>query len=353
MKTNKIILLLFTLLTAFSCTKDIDISADVKPFLVLDGHLTPDSLVKVRLSKSHFAYKYQDSKKLAINNAVVKLYVNDKFIQKMQSIDDEGSYIANYKPKADENIKITAERQGFETIEATTTIPKAPIFQIKDTTERYYEGEKTWREGFGKINKDTLSREFNKTIKSHFLLTDLPNENYYFYKVFTLSYTLLRNQQTSQMDTVWKSIEHSKSYNLKKVIPIVQPEDYINDSFSFDDTDEADFFDGVTIFTDKMVDKTKVDMYFTFDYVVGIRRYVNDKFIDERPYADKKEDKQEICLSSMSKDLYLFIKSLKKANKTEGSPFEEPVQVYSNVKNGAGILGSYNTTKHILKTVNR
>ncbi len=355
MKTNKIILLLCTLFITFSCTyKDIDISADVKPFLVLDGHLTPDSLVKVRLSKSHFAYKYQSAKNLAIKDAVVKLYVNDKFVQKMQSVGDEGIYVANYKPKVDENIKITAERKGFESIEATTIIPKAPIFHLKDTTETYYEGEKTWREGFGPVNKDTLSRELDKKIKAHFQLTDLPDEHYYFHRVFTTSYTLIRNKQTQIMDTVWKSMEHSKSYNLKDVIPNVHPDGNIDDFLTFDEGDDKNsIFKGVTIFSDKMVDETKIDMFFTFDYVVAIRRYVDDKFIDERPYSDKKQDKQEIRLSSMSKDLYLFIKSLQEVKDIDNSPFIEPVQVHSNVKNGAGILGSYNTTTHIIKTVNR
>ncbi len=352
MKKDKIILLLFTLLTALGCTKDIDISVDVEPFLVLDGYLTPDSIVKIRLSKSRFAYKYQSEKDLIIKDAEVKLYVNDKFIQKMQSVDKDGSYLSNYKPKANESIKITAQKEGFETIEATTTIPQAPVFLLKDTTERYYEGEDTWREGLGNVDNDTLNRELTKTTKAHFLLTDLPNDSFYFYKVFTISYTLLRNKQTSLMDTVWESREQSNSYNLKKVIPIVHSEDNIEDVFDFENADKDRIFDGVTLFTDKMLDESKINIYFTFDSRIGRSRYVEGKFVGNR-YEQEKEDKREVRLSSMSKDLYLFIKSLDKAEEIEGSPFAEPVQIYSNVKNGAGILGSYNTTKYIIKTKNR
>ncbi len=363
MKTNRIILLLITFLMVFGCTKDIEFNGKVvEPFLILDGHLTPDSIVKVRVNKSHFTFKNQDSKQLAINNATVKLYVNDKFIQNMQSIGDEGFYFSHYKPKADETIKITVDVNGIQSIEAKTTIPQAPLFQIKDTTERYYESEMN-RYGVGvyqeesnfknpNYNTDTITQQLRKSTKAHFVLSDLPNDHYYFYKSFTIAYLLENNEQTSQMDTIWRKGQYPHSYNLKDVIPSIHPEN-IEDAFYFNEDNKNETVDEINIFSDKMVDKSKVDMYFDFDVLIGAIEYVNNKKIGIKYFGSKRQEIQEIRLASMSKDLFLFVKSLEKAQNTNGSPFAEPVPIYSNVKNGAGILGSYNTTTHIIKTVNR
>lgn len=50
-----------------------------------------------------------------------------------------------------------------------------------------------------------------------------------------------------------------------------------------------------------------------------------------------------ITLSSVSNDYYKYKISLAKYQETQGSPFAQPVQVYSNIENGFGIFGGYSS----------
>lgn len=53
----------------------------------------------------------------------------------------------------------------------------------------------------------------------------------------------------------------------------------------------------------------------------------------------------QINIITASKDIYLYDKTLATFSNTNGSFFAEPVQVYTNVKNGFGIFGGYQTTR--------
>jgi len=48
-------------------------------------------------------------------------------------------------------------------------------------------------------------------------------------------------------------------------------------------------------------------------------------------------------LSSVSEDYYKYNVTLAKYEQTQGDPFAQPVQVYSNIENGFGIFGGYSS----------
>ena len=54
-------------------------------------------------------------------------------------------------------------------------------------------------------------------------------------------------------------------------------------------------------------------------------------------------------LQSLSKDVYLYIKSIDGADNITNGLFNEPYQVYSNIKNGIGIWGTYSSSIDTLK----
>ncbi|MBK7028756.1 MAG: DUF4249 family protein [Bacteroidales bacterium] len=43
-------------------------------------------------------------------------------------------------------------------------------------------------------------------------------------------------------------------------------------------------------------------------------------------------------LSTLSKDYFLFRKSLIKYNESQNNPFSEPIKIYTNIENGYGIF---------------
>jgi hypothetical protein len=53
-------------------------------------------------------------------------------------------------------------------------------------------------------------------------------------------------------------------------------------------------------------------------------------------------DRTTIHIQHLSKDLYAYLKYLKLYQNYHSNPFSEPVAVYSNVKNGAGIFAGFN-----------
>jgi hypothetical protein len=52
-----------------------------------------------------------------------------------------------------------------------------------------------------------------------------------------------------------------------------------------------------------------------------------------------------IDLQQVDKSYYLYAVSEQKYQQTRNNPFTEPVQVYSNVKNGFGLFSAYNGTR--------
>jgi len=57
-----------------------------------------------------------------------------------------------------------------------------------------------------------------------------------------------------------------------------------------------------------------------------------------------------VQLSHISKEFYDYQKSLTEHNRTDDNPFAEPVQVYTNVKNGFGCVAGYNRTEVVVRT---
>jgi len=53
----------------------------------------------------------------------------------------------------------------------------------------------------------------------------------------------------------------------------------------------------------------------------------------------KKDVPVYIYFRSINKELYNYYLSMKKYNEVQDNPFSEPVNVYSNIKNGYGIFG--------------
>ncbi len=45
---------------------------------------------------------------------------------------------------------------------------------------------------------------------------------------------------------------------------------------------------------------------------------------------------------SVTEDYYLYLKSYSSQIYFEDNPFSEPVQIYTNIENGAGLMGAYN-----------
>lgn len=63
---------------------------------------------------------------------------------------------------------------------------------------------------------------------------------------------------------------------------------------------------------------------------------------------DSRSKQLIVNLQSISKEMYLYFKTKESAEDVFETFFTEPVQIYSNVENGTGVLGAYTSHEIII-----
>lgn len=127
----KHILLLSILLLSTSCMKVIDLE-DLRPDpkLVLNSVASQGTPVTASLSRTWFYTENYPN--VTIENARLKLYANDNFVEEMvwkveeSEYNSVGSYVSSYIPVAGDEIRIEAEKKGFKSVVGKEKIPGKP-----------------------------------------------------------------------------------------------------------------------------------------------------------------------------------------------------------------------------------
>lgn len=102
-------------------------------------------------------------------------------------------------------------------------------------------------------------------------------------------------------------------------------------------------------YTDQNADGNllKVDAVNLFE---NISRYNTQSGTYKSEKIPDSEKVIRVQLSNISKEFYDYQKSLSEHNRSDDNPFAEPVQVYTNVKNGFGCVAGYNRTEVVVRT---
>ena len=117
-------------------------------------------------------------------------------------------------------------------------------------------------------------------------------------------------------------------------------------------------FGGWPIYFSDVFDKTLLtgDHTFTIDSpkpigYYGSKDYFTDKhFIMEQVLNEPDVPARVMVeLQALSPELYRYLKSVELFCITESDAFSEPVQIYSNVQNGWGILGALSYDRHFVE----
>ncbi|GHT40713.1 hypothetical protein FACS189437_06690 [Bacteroidia bacterium] len=302
----------FILIFAFcSCEKEIEFKGDVvEPKLVLNGFLTPDLLVTVHLSESRFFLSNRDGFR-TIDDATVRLWKNDEVIETLSNA-GEGYYTGNYRPETGDILRITASVPGLDAVDCSTEILPAPVILSVDTVNTFYSYEE-YEGNYGYYMQENY--DLNIRINDP---KDL--SNYYRINLYMRNY----NEDGSYSDReVW-----------------FETEDKVFGSA------ESDFLEmsenPYRVFSDELFDGHEYKLKLRFE---NYYNYWGGGFdsgdTEERvPYRELHVD-----LQNLTKDYYLYLK-------TRGASWEdnlggivsEPVQIYTNINGGIGILGSYTST---------
>ena len=289
-RKNLIYIVLF-LIISVSCEKIIDINIPEKDKkIVINSIISTDSLIKVNVSKSLNILDNQNA--IFLNDATVKLYEDNVFIEQLTNITNGNYKSQTFYPQVGKNYKIEVSSNGLKTITAENKIPNKVTINKIDTITKNVEGYNT----------------FEFTIN----FTDPVNEeNYYFLEA------------KSFVPLGYDNYGNIIDYDIQNLY--IFSDDKIVDS-------EIDYNGGI-IFNDKLINGQ------TYPLKINIDKY---NFYNDTNMV-------YIYLNSVSKDFYLYVKSYSMNVNNRNDPFAEPVQVYENINNGYGIFAGYSSYVDSLK----
>jgi hypothetical protein len=298
MKNILLLIISGILITHNACRTIIPIDMDTKDKkIVLNALLTPNGIdARVSLSLT----LNDDNEDISfLNNSIVTLLKNGEPESVLISDpnDNLGHYIIpGFVAESGANYTIRVENEPYNSIEATCKMP--PVIQI-DTITSFFE--------------TITNYDYTSNVLSFFItIQDPANEqNYYFISdTISISAPYPYYDGDKQVD----SIVYNRTYN------------YLETT---DPSFESNSYNGLLLFSDELFNGQKKSLK------VSMNNY----------YFTNDTCDIEFYLYSVSKDYYLFLKTLSMQEQmTDFSRFlgATPVQVFNNVENGFGYFGAEN-----------
>ena len=286
-----------------------------------------------------------------IFDAEVTALVNDSQTYKLTLAKDSMGYVCDYRPQVNDHIRIAARYDRLDrdnsvqaSIEASaeTTVPAKPRIEVvkhevlKD--DSYYEVN-------GLVSySDTIMR-----ITCN--ISDAGGEQYYRLRI--------RGERSWKGHVNLNPDQFGKD-NMDLVYYVMQ-DVYFSNSALFVDARLNKNFGGWPAYFSNVFDNTLMqgnDFTFSLDSPKPVPLFTSYRFrFVENPDGSYtvvtmlKEDSEIIAprvmveLQAISPDYYRYLKSVELYRITESDAFSEPIQIYSNVKNGWGIFGSLSSQR--------
>ncbi len=312
-----ILAVLFTGLLLFSCETEIEYRGrDTEPKTVIYALLRPDSLVSVTISESHsvFQAKWRPRQ---ITNAVVRLYRDGELLETLTYSpppdvpdyyppDPYSRYLSSaVRPEYGHTYRIEADVPGFPKAYGETRLPDPVAITVADTSSR-------------------LGEYGNRQMTVKLKFRD-PAGTAEYYKVAA--------------DALWGSYigNRNEPYNPESIVavrgddvtylfrsdPLIYPE-------RNDDIFDMEVPNNYYIFSDELISGK--------EYVIRFSTPWNQPDPDYYEFA-----RTYFRLSTITKDLYLYLRSFSAHAYTLDNFLVEPVPVYTNIINGLGVVGAIST----------
>jgi biopolymer transport protein ExbD len=300
---HKIILAIAFFSLILSCKKEVEVQLPESKYqIVMNCIMSEDSLFTVSVTRSKKLY-VDDNANINITNATVSIYENGVFVEDLKHIYDDVYQSPTFKPTNGKEYKVVIKANGYTNAEATETLIKqASISNV------------VYQENALIKQTDTLS-------KISFDIADpIGVKNYYELQVLYIFKYEDPNSPTDSTRTV-------------QPISVLIQDQELKENFTPDIDGNTDYSTDNLQFSDKYIDgknyKVNAFLYPIFTYHLKL-----DSFI--------------VNVKSVSKSYYDYKQSVLQQLYSDG-PFSEPVRVYTNVKGGVGILGSYSQVKAYFK----
>ena len=323
MKTN--LLTIITIVTAIlltSCEKEIEFNGEqTDPKLVINSLVKPGQPIKASIGKSCFFLDNERDHSMP-EGTVAQLYVNDNFVGNMDLVTDsievvfntyngdsigyllEKHFQSDYRPQEGDVVKITASAPGFADVEATTSpLPNAVEAQLDMEVTGF-------QESYGWTGEDSMlyiSATVNLTIT---IIDPNPGQS----DDFKIYIEQFKSDPDSRSHIYWFA---------KYDDPIFGSALPDNDFIVISDLETRP--EGV--FSDVLFDGRSYHVKFTEVYV--------EMMVDEP--LDPDFFRLPVRVEHLSKEYYNYLFTCDQGD-VAMQIWAEPIQTYSNVTNGYGLV---------------
>ena len=317
---KKILFSIFSLALLASCTKPIVFNGDqTDPKLVINSLVQAGQPVSANISKSYFFL--DDVNTLAPYDLVASLYVNDRLIGEMtphyDTFSENGVYLPEYGyyhvikvfthpycPAEGDLVKVSATANGFDDVEGVTSpLPNQVAWRCDNYDITY------WNEDYYTYEDTVRSIEDNLSLNIEITDPNPGQTDYFRIQVKTGGRIDYENGRSFYVTT---------SYN----DPIFG--DIGSETGLFDDYSS---YTAPGVFTDLLFDGRSYQLKLPLYVYMTMRNNVDPDFFSV-----------SIQIEHLTKEYYYFLNTCVQ-NDEVMQFFAEPVQTYSNVDGGYGLVG--------------
>ena len=264
------------------------------------------------------------SQRTAITNAQVTAIVNGQEEYELLFDADDLAFKTDYVPQVGDHILVKAT-QGKNQVSVEATVPAKPKIEV--ISHEVLE-ENPYAEINGLVNP--TGRIMRLTCR----ISDAGGKQYYRLRVRSEDYD---HATTMGENYYW--------YLMQDV--------YFSDDELFLDHRLTTNFGGWPAYFSNIFDNSLMGgggYTFTLDALeaVGTLPY-RDTDLETKKELESIPSRVMVELQAISPDLYRYLKSVQLYRVTETDAYSEPVQIYSNVKNGWGIFGALSYDRHFIE----
>ncbi len=293
-------------------------------------HLDPSSSAIV--DDTDFSDYQRDDyqRQTAIGDAEVTAEVNGQQTFSLYYDSRNCTYRSSYTPKEGDRIRVTA-RMGNQELQAETTVPQVPHIEVLGSEEL---SDNPHRSVNGlEYNTDSLMRLTCR-------ISDAVGNNYY------------RLRVRSERSGVIKSSVNQGNVRVE-VFYLMQDVYFSSDELFVDSRLTSNFGGWPAFFSDVFDDSLMHGGNYTFTIDSpkvpyngeGLGLITSEAKESNPPLPPR----VMIELQAVSPELYRYLKSAQLYRVTASDAYAEPVQIYSNVQNGWGILGALSYDRHFVE----
>lgn len=308
-KRNKILVFLFALIVSIGCKEIIEYDEkSVREALVVSGILENGKIIDIRLSKS--INRFDDAGFQQLDDKTIIYYEDGVRMGELRNA-GRGRYVSDgFLVTPGKAYRIEILENGKEIASAETFLPLPLSITGLDSVSRLIDG--------------------NKRLIVNLKFDEPPGtENFYrleLHEELFVPYLTSKNEVSVQMITIPGEINTEKNW-------LIRGMGLYSENDRFHDWAGNQF----NIFSDKHIQGIKLSLeldmpYFRTDSVLGTNR--------------------KIYLQSISPEYFYYLRSVMQQYSTSENPFNEPVQIYTNIKGGVGIFGSFSQSIDSLIHIN-